>query len=194
MGYKAILSGVAIALTLLAFYPYLRDILKGVVKPHVFSWIIWASTTLIVFFAQLQDGGGAGAWAIGVSGCITLVIAFLAYIQRADVAITLVDQIVFAAAMSSLPLWYLTSDPMWAVVLLTVIDVLGFGPTLRKAYACPYSESMTFFALFLARNLIVILALEHYSVTTVMFPALVAMACGSVVLVIALRRKNWGPV
>jgi len=59
-GYKAILSDVAIALTLLAFYPYIRDILKGVVKPHVFSWIIWSSTTLIVFLTQLQAGGGLG--------------------------------------------------------------------------------------------------------------------------------------
>jgi len=52
---------------------------------------------------------------------------------------------------------------------------------------------MTFFALFLVRNLIVILALAHYSVTTVLFPALVAAACGSVILVIALRRKSWVP-
>ncbi len=61
----------------------------------------------------------------------------------------------------AIALTLLTSNPVWAVAVLTVIDVLGFGPTLRKAYACPHSESMAFFALFLVRNLIVILALAH---------------------------------
>ena len=61
MLYKDILSAVAITLTFVAFYPYLRGIVRGTTKPHVFSWIIWGSTTFVVFLAQLQAGGGVGA-------------------------------------------------------------------------------------------------------------------------------------
>ena len=50
---KLILSGLAIALTFVAFVPYIRSILQGVTKPHVFSWVIWGTTTVIVFFAQV---------------------------------------------------------------------------------------------------------------------------------------------
>jgi hypothetical protein len=91
--------------------------------------------------------------------------------------------------MSSLPFWYFTSDPLWAVVILTIVDVLGFGPTVRKAYAFPHSESLLFFALFTARNLIVIMALENYSVTTVLFPAVIAAACMLLITLIAYRRR-----
>lgn len=188
MSYKEILSLVAIALTFIAFFPYIRAIIKGTIKPHVFSWIIWGSTTFVVFLAQLEDHGGVGAWPIGVSGIITIFIAWLAYLKRADLAITRTDRLFLVSALSALPLWYVTSDPLWAVVLLTVIDVLGFGPTLRKAYAFPHSESLLFFALFAARNLIVVMALEHYSLTTVLFPAVIAAACLLLMALITYRR------
>ena len=144
MPYKELLSAAAIALTLAAFYPYIRDILRGSIKPHVFSWVIWGITTVVVFLAQLQAKGGAGAWAIGVSGSITCFIALLAYIKRADVAITRMDWVFFMLALLSLPLWYVTADPLWAVILLTLLDLLGFGPSFRKAHAAPHSESLFF--------------------------------------------------
>ncbi len=61
MAYKELLGAAAIALTLYAFLPYIRSILQGRTRPHVFSWVIWGSTTFVVFLAQLADKGGAGA-------------------------------------------------------------------------------------------------------------------------------------
>ena len=189
MPYKEFLSAVAIALTFAAFVPYIRTIISGTTKPHVFSWVIWGATTFVVFLAQLEGKGGVGAWPIGVSGSITIVVAFLAYVKRADITITTTDWLFFTSAMSSLPLWYLTSDPLWAVVVLTTVDVLGFGPTVRKAYSFPHSESLLFFSLFAARNLLVIMALENYSVTTVLFPAAIAAACMLLMAMVTYRRR-----
>lgn len=193
MPYKEILSAVAIVLTLVAFYPYVRGIVHGAIKPHVFSWVIWGTTTFVVFLAQLEARGGVGAWPIGVSGSITILIAILAYVKRADVAITKTDWLFFIAAISSLPLWYLTSDPVWAVVVLTVVDLLGFGPTVRKVNSNPNSESLTFFALFAARNSIVVIALENYSVATVFFPAAITAACLLLIVLTVYRRREVGP-
>lgn len=189
MSYKELLSAVAILLTFVAYLPYIRLILKGTVRPHVFSWVIWGMTTFVVFLAQLEDDGGAGAWPIGVSGVITIFIALLAYIKRADVKITMTDWLFFAAAMSSLPLWYFTSDPLWAVVILTTVDLFGFGPTLRKVYAQPYSESLLFYFLFALRNAIAVAALENYSATTLLFPVLTAVACLLLIAMAASRRR-----
>ena len=190
MIYKEFLSAVAIAITFIAFFPYIRSIMQKQIKPHVFSWVIWGSTTFVVFLAQLEDNGGVGAWPIGVSGIITLFIALLAYIKRSDITITRTDWVFFILAISSLPFWYFTSDPLWAVVTLTTVDVFGFVPTVRKAYLAPYSESLLFFSLFTVRNLIVIIALENYSVTTVLFPAVIAAACLLLMALIAYRRQR----
>lgn len=187
--YKEILSAIAIALTFAAFVPYIRAIVFGTIRPHIFSWVIWGTTTVVVFLAQLESNGGVGAWPIGVSGIITIFIAISAYVKRADITITKPDWVFFVSAMSSLPLWYLTSDPLWAVVVLTTVDVLGFGPTVRKAYSFPHSESLLFFSLFASRNLLVIVALENYSVTTVLFPAVIAAACMLLTAIVTYRRR-----
>jgi hypothetical protein len=187
--WKEILSATAIVLTLIAFGPYVRSILRGHTKPHVFSWIIWGSTTFVVFLAQIQGKGGVGAWPIGVSGAITILVAVLAYTKKADNSITRTDWGFFALAMTSLPLWYVTADPLWAVLILTSVDILGFGPTIRKAYHFPFEEQVTFYSLFVVRNLLAIAALEYYSVTTVLFPAATGAGCILLIAVIGLRRK-----
>ena len=108
--------------------------------------------------------------------------------KRSDITITKMDWLFFTLAMLSLPFWYFTSDPLWTVIILTAVDVLGFGPTIRKAYETPYSESLLFFSLFTTRKFIVILALETHSVTTVLFPAVIAVACMLLMVIVVSRR------
>lgn len=185
---KEFLSIIAIAITFIAFVPYIRSIHQGKTKPHMFSWIIWASVTFIIFLAQLSDKGGAGAWPIGVSGLITLYVAIIAYLKKSDIQITKKDRIFFLLAITALPIWYFTSNPLWAVVILTTIDLIGFAPTFRKAYHHPYEEQLLFFVLIAARNLISIMALENYSLTTILFPAATALACILFIQITMIRR------
>jgi hypothetical protein len=187
--YKEIFSAIATILTFVTFVPYIRSIRSGKTKPHAFSWLIWGLTTLIVFLAQLAGRGGVGAWPTGISGVITLYIAFIAFSQRADRAISKADWAFLVAALSALPFWFITSDPLWAVVILTAVDVVGFCPTFRSVFFHPHDESVGFFGLFAVRNLIAIFALEHYSTTTVLFPAAVGFGCLLLMVFILYRRR-----
>lgn len=194
---KALFSALAIALTLLAFVPYIRSIRLGRTRPHVFSWLIWGSTTCVVFAAQLADGGGAGAWPIGVSGLITLYIAWLAFAHARGsdnpLQITRSDWLFFSLALLALPLWLFTANPVWAVLLLTLVDVLGFAPTFRKAYRFPYEEHLLFYMLITVRNLLALAALQHYSLTTVFFPLVMAITCMLFILMVVYRRRKSCP-
>ncbi|WP_417505164.1 hypothetical protein [Marinomonas gallaica] len=185
---KLIFSGIAIALALIGFVPYIALILRGKVKPHVFSWVIWGITTTVIFFAQLEAEGGVGAWPIGLSGFVTILIAILAYLKRGDATITRADWGFLLAAIASLPLWYVTDDPLWTVVILTTIDMIGFGPTFRKAYHRPFEDSRVFFIIMILRNACSVVALEAYSVTTVLFPF--CLAVGFLILLIILQYRR----
>ncbi len=188
MNLKDYFSLAAIALTFIGFAPYIRGIHRGTTQAHVFSWVIWGITTVIVFFAQLEAKGGSGAWPLGVSGAVTLYIALLAYQRKEALNITGSDWLFFYAALSSLPIWYFSADPAFAVIVLTTVDLLGFGPTLRKAYQQPHTESLSFFSLFALRNGLVILALAHYSLATVLFPAAVGLGCLFLIILVLIRR------
>lgn len=186
---KGLLSAAAIAVTFALFVPYIRLIHAGRIRPHVFSWVIWGLGTFTVFVAQLTDGAGAGAWPIGVSGLVTFYIAALSYRNRADTAITRTDRLYFAAALAAFPLWLVTADAAAAVILLTAADLIGFGPTARRGWRHPDQESAGFFALGAVRNLLVVLALEHYSLTTALFPAAVGVGCLLLAGMLVWRRR-----
>lgn len=185
---KELLAILATVLTIAAFVPYFRDIVRNKVKPHVFTWLVWSICTFTVFFAQLSAKGGVGAWPIGVSALLTSGVAVLAFLKRSDITIVRVDWIFLGMAMLALAAWYLTSDPTASVIILTVVDLCGFAPTLRKAYKDPHSESVPFYALFMLRNLVVVGALENYSVATAFFPAAIAAVCGMLIVMIWIRR------
>jgi hypothetical protein len=186
---KSLSSAAAIVLTFALFYPYVRSIVRGETRPHVLSWLIWSIVTFTVFFAQLSDGAGIGAWPIGLSALITSYVALLSWMKRSDLSITPLDWACLLVALLAVPIWLITSNPLWAVLILTVIDLVGFGPTVRKAYAKPHDERIWFFLLGALRNALAITALEHYSPTTVVFPAAVGVACLALAQFIALRRK-----
>lgn len=187
---KELLSLVATILTFAAFVPYISSILAGKTKPHVFSWVVWGVTTLVVFFAQLAGGGGVGAYAMGISALITFYVAYLAYRFQSDGSVTCSDWAFFVSSLLAIPVWYYTSDPLWAVVILTLVDTLGVWPTIRKAYVKPHEEQIALYAITTIRNLILIMSLEVYSLTTILFPAVMSAACIPLILIIYYRRDK----
>jgi hypothetical protein len=92
-------------------------------------------------------------------------------------------------ALAALPCWFFTSNPLWAVVILTGVDLAGFGPTFRSAYARPHQERTGFYSLAALRNAVVVLALEKYSLTTTLFPVTVGIACLIFVAMVFYRRR-----
>jgi len=187
---KELFAAAAIVLTFAMFVPYIRSIHQGRTRPHAFSWIVWALSTFVVFFAQLAGGGGLGAWPIGISGVISGYIALLAYAKRADRSITTTDWVFLGVALAALPCWLVTENPLAAVVILTGVDLAGFGPTFRAAYLRPHDERIGFYLLGTVRNGLALAALEHYSLTTVLFPAAVGIACLAFVSMVAFRRAQ----
>lgn len=187
---KALFSGVSIAVTLLAYFPYVVAIARDQTRPHLFSWIIWSLVTYIVFFAQLDADGGVGAWPTLVAALLSTYITVLAYRHKADVHINGSDWLFFLSALMAIPFWYYCGDPLWAVVLVTLVDTLAFAPTLRKAYYYPHQEHLTFFALFILRNVFSVFALEAYSVTTLLFPVVISLACGGLIGLTLWRRRR----
>ncbi|MFN4263403.1 MAG: TSUP family transporter [Thioalkalivibrionaceae bacterium] len=189
-GLRTTLAGTAMVLTVVVFWPYLRGIARGRVKPHVFSWVIWGVNTTIAFAATLAGGGGLGAWVIGFSALVTLAIATIAWTRRGEIHITRSDWAFFAAALAGIPVWLALDDPLAAIVLITAVEVLGFAPTFRKTWRDPHSESVGFYALLILRNALLIGALEAYSLLTLLFPVAMAAACLALIALMVLRRAG----
>ncbi|TGK87461.1 hypothetical protein EHQ24_02720 [Leptospira noumeaensis] len=189
---RSLITGIAIFLTFYAYIPYIKGIWTGTIRPHVFSWIIWGATTFIVFFAQIAGNGGVGSLPIGVSGIITILVAYIAYRKRGDIEITKFDWFFFGLAVSSLPFWFYFSDPLAAVIVLSIADILGFIPTFRKGYFLPNSEPVGFYLIFLFRNFLAMAGLAEWNTTTLLFPGSAGIACVVFVVMVKIRKIRLG--
>ncbi len=189
MDLKIALALVAIAMTAAGYFFYFRDIFAGKTKPHAFSWLVWATLTGIAFFGQTSDHAGPGAWVTAATALVSFVIFALA-LKKGEKDITRSDTLNLFAAGGALALWFVTSNPLLSVVLITVVDFLGFMPTIRKSYHKPHEETLVHYVLAGLKFLLAILALDNYSLVTWLYPAsLVAANIFFVVMLVARRRK-----
>ncbi len=168
---------------------YLRGVYLGKTVPHLFSWLVWSIINMIGFAAQLTGGGGIGSWVLGVSTLFTLSVTAAA-LFRGEKNITRSDQISLASALAAIALWAATDNPLWSVILISVIDCFGFYPTFRKSWQRPHDEPLFVYLLSAIRFMLGIAALEVHSVTTVLFPATIAAANLAFVVMAAWRRRQ----
>lgn len=188
MDHKAALGVVAIIIGIAAYIPYLRDLFRGKTRPHVFSWFIWGLMTAIGFFAQISEGAGAGAWIGAFTASVSFFIAIYA-LRRGEKNITPLDWASFLGAVLAIAFWMITKEPLVAVILIVIIDALGFVPTFRKSYTKPHEETLVSYFLNGTKFIPALFALEVFSPTTALYPIYLVVANYSFVAMLMTRRK-----
>ncbi len=153
----ALLAGV---ITLIAVVPYVRDMLRGTTRPNLVSWGLW--TLIHIIFISAQFSAGA-SWSVvlplvelfTVGGVFMLGLAGYGYKKYGPL-----DLVCLAVAIAAIVLWQLTQEPLAALILSVVADIIATIPTLKKSYLDPHSETP------LAYFLIVISAIVAGASTT----------------------------
>lgn len=190
---KEIIALIAICLMVTGYVRYFRAMIAGHVKPHMFSWIIWASLAAIAFAAQISDNAGAGSWVLIVSVFGGTSVAAYAY-KCGEKNITRGDWVALIAALCAIPIWMATDDPFLSVILVTAIDVVGFYPTFRKSWHQPHEENAFIFVMASMQFALSVVALNHWNVVTTLYPASLVVTDAALVILILVRRKQLKPV
>lgn len=186
---KTIIGVVAVILTFIGYFPYIRDILRKKTRPHVFSWLIWSVLIGIIYALQVSAGAGAGSW-VTLSLMVIMVSIFFLSLEQGRKDIKKVDVILFLVALFALPLWLVLKQPVLSIILLSSIDMLGFVPTIRKSWADPYSETLSFYIITTFRHVLALFALSEYNVITYLSPVSWAVANALFTMMLIIRRKK----
>ena len=94
----------------------------------------------------------------------------------------------FLTTFLAIPLWVVTSDPLWSVLLVTGIDAVAYYPTFRKSYAKPHEELASKYVLTVIRYLLSLLALEHFTVVTSVYQVVSIFMEIGIVIMLLWRR------
>lgn len=94
------------------------------------------------------------------------------------------------AALLAIPLWMLTDDPTLSVCLVTLIELAGLGPTIRKTARDPWSESLAYFVLCVVKYALAILALRQWTMAVAFYPVVnIAASLGICMLMVVQRYR-----
>lgn len=188
---KEIMGVIALAIALISYVPYIRSIFTANTRPHAFSWLVWGAVSGIAFVAQWIEKAGPGGWVTGFSAAMCLGIGILA-LFKGEKNITRGDWISFLTTMSAIPLWMLTKDPLWSVLLVTFIDAVAYYPTFRKSYEKPDEELAFKYAITALKHFLSLAALENYSLVTMVYPFISFFMELAVVGLLLSRRRSLG--
>jgi hypothetical protein len=168
---KWFLGIIAILLTVVGYYPYIRDVIKGKTKPHVYSWALFALITLTAFALQFQGEAGLGCYATLASTVLILTVVGISFFKNGHTDVTAGDKVFIALTIISLCLWVFAEQPIISTILITITDLFAYGPMLRKSWHLPHTETPSFFVINAFRFLIILFSLETYSLVTYLYPA-----------------------
>lgn len=185
---KELLGGVATILAVAGYFPYLRDVVAGKTKPHLFTWIIWTTLATVAVLGQIKGSAGPGAWPSIISALLCIAVLILT-IQKGSHDFSKLDFIMLLGALLSLLFWFVIQEPVISIILAVSTDALGFVPTIRKSWMKPYEETASAYIMNAAKHYISLYAMRHYSLLTALYPAYLTIANILFVSLLFARRR-----
>lgn len=207
LSFKDLMGALAVVIAVIAYAIYAWKTLRGDARPHPLSWLIFGILTGTGYLVQLDQAAGPGSWVMGITTIVCLLLCVMSFWKGErtfpwyEWAFLVAAAIVFAFYLCSRqPAWLAAVPagplgeaivghaPAISAVLASFVNVLGFGPTVTKAWSRPYSDSVTTFLLNGIKFSPSFFAMDVISVATCVFPATLVVANAVVALVIHARR------
>jgi hypothetical protein len=186
--FKLIIAIIATLLTIGAFFPYLRDVFRKRTKPHLYTWLIWAITQGTATVALLYGGGKFGAMSLIIGTMLVIVVLLLSF-KYGTKNITRIDTSILILALLAIGVWWQLDSPLLAVFMVSTIDGLGYIPTLRKSFAEPWSETLSFWGIMVIVGALSIIANAEYNLLTITYLATLGIANALVLALCLFRRR-----
>lgn len=188
--YVAVFAAVTGAvLNIIGLVPYLRDIFRGKTKPERAMW--WIYTLLFGVLLAAQWSADA-RWLLLVSGVYVvsaLLIAVLS-VKYGFGTMRRRDWLSLCIAVAGLVLWWFTSEPLIAILIVIAIDMAGFWLTLVKTWQAPYSETLVSWRLSCAAAIISLLAITNWTLPVIVYPVYSIVGTAGIVWLIQYRRSK----
>lgn len=143
MNWHAAVAILAAVIQIVAIIPYIRDTLQGHTRPNVVSWSLWMVAVLTATAAQIAAGPSWSLTLLISADIITVTVVTLCLLGYGYKEFRRLDRISIALSLSALFLWYITKEPLSALILAIAADASAYAPTFAKAYREPHTETAT---------------------------------------------------
>jgi hypothetical protein len=186
---KDLMGALSVAIALVSYALYIWKTFRAHARPHPLSWLIFGVLSGTGFLIQFDQGAGAGSWVMGVTAAVCLMLTLIG-LWQGERSFPWYEWAFLAAAAIVFAFYLVSRQPALSAILASIVNVLGFGPTLTKAWARPHSDSSSTFMLNGLKFVPSLLAMDSVSISTCVMPASLVVTNLAVALIIVRRRKE----
>ena len=124
-----------------------------------------------------------------IIGTVLVLFIFILSFRYGTKDITTSDKIFLGVALLAIIIWWQLDNPLIAVLLVSLIDGLGYVPTIRKSFRNPWSETVFFWLMMAFVDILALAANAAYNPLTVVYLSTLAVFNLTIVFVCLCRRK-----
>ncbi|SLN14747.1 hypothetical protein [Pseudooctadecabacter jejudonensis] len=169
-------------LGLMAFAPYIRDILSGQTQPDRACWLIWAVLASISGASNLYEGASTSMVFVGVQVLGTLAVFGLSVrygsghlLGRSNIAILTVAGI-------GLIVWAVMETAAVALAISIAVSALGGAATAYKAYHAPHSETVSAWMILLVSSVLGVASVGTMDLLLLAYPVYLALLYAGILM------------
>lgn len=179
---------IGVALQFLGGLDYLRQTVKGNVKPNRVTWLLWALAPLIAFFAELNKGVGIQSLMTFIVGFVPLLIFLASFVnKKSQWKLGKLDLACGSFSLLGLFLWVIMREGDIAIFFSIFADGLAAFPTIIKSYNFPETESHWVYSLGTISAAITLLTIDTWNFAHYGFPAYIFLV--TLILFILIKYK-----
>ncbi|WP_299368447.1 hypothetical protein [uncultured Tateyamaria sp.] len=184
-------AGVAsAALSIYAFWPYIRDILLNRTRPDRASWLIWALLSAVSFLSQAYEGADGSLGFAATQAAGTVIICALTFWKSDGLRFRKEDSQVLTATAVGIWLWAEMETAAYSLMVTIGMSCLGGALTAKKAFDDPDSETMSTWVAFFVASLLAVVAIGRIDWVLLAYPVYVMVLSGGIIVAMVLGRMR----
>jgi hypothetical protein len=147
----------------------IRAVLRGEYKPHRITRLVLLIVT-VLFVTTLFAQNDRTALFLALAQVVGSIGIFILSFKYGVGGTSKMDAVVFIGAMASLVIWKTTNDPALGLYASILTDIIGFSPTIVKAWKDHKTEDWKFYGCDVLASFFNLLALKSLLLNEIVFP------------------------
>jgi hypothetical protein len=137
---QVLIGQLAGVLAILQIIPYVVSILNGNTKPERASFFIWLIVDVVTISSYIAAGAHTTIW-VGLAFTFSKLLILGLSIKYGMGGFSRFDIVCLLMALIGIIVWMTTSNAVIALYFGTFVMLLGYLPTIKKAYMLPKTEN-----------------------------------------------------
>lgn len=170
-------------------YFYIKDVIKGNVKPNKVTWLMWSIGPLIATFAAFSSGVRWAVVPVFMAGFAPLIVFIISLFSKKSYwKIEKFDYFCGICSVLALVFWYITKEPLVAIIFSILSDFFAGIITVKKTWNYPETESHTPYSTGIFSALTSFFAIPVWTPVQYLFPFYLVFMNG--LILFAIYRKK----